>query len=181
MSELIVRHCAPTLAGLKTGSLFTSSFESREQLTQELRWLNRTFVPKGLRAVPLRYDGKRALIYVYRPDRLRQDLLNEDADELLRQRGYQRQEPSRCVAKLAEQMRSGEEFPHEVGLFLGYPPEDVKGFIEKRSDWKCVGTWKVYGNEQQAMRTFEQYRKCTRVYHECYRKNGSIDRLVVKR
>ena len=25
------------------------------------------------------------------------------------------------------------EFPHEVGLFLSYPPEDVKGFIDHRA------------------------------------------------
>ena len=40
------------------------------------------------------------------------------------------------------------EFPHEVGLFLSYPPEDVKGFIAHRAnDFKCAGLWKVYGNE----------------------------------
>ena len=32
------------------------------------------------------------------------------------------------------------EFPHEVGLFLSYPPEDVKGFIDHRAnDFKCAG------------------------------------------
>ena len=32
------------------------------------------------------------------------------------------------------------EFPHEVGLFLGYPPEDVKGFIDHRANnFKCAG------------------------------------------
>ena len=32
------------------------------------------------------------------------------------------------------------EFPREVGLFLSYPPEDVKGFIDHRAnDFKCAG------------------------------------------
>ena len=32
------------------------------------------------------------------------------------------------------------ELPHEVGLFLSYPPEDVKGFIDHRAnDFKCAG------------------------------------------
>ena len=31
------------------------------------------------------------------------------------------------------------EFPHEVGLFLSYPPEDVKGFIDHRANnFKCT-------------------------------------------
>ena len=45
------------------------------------------------------------------------------------------------------------EFPHEIGLFLGYPPEDVQGFLENRL-CKCVGCWKVYGDEQAAQNGF---------------------------
>ena len=38
-----------------------------------------------------------------------------------------------------------------MGLFLSYPPEDVKGFIDHRAnDFKCAGLWKVYGDEEKA-------------------------------
>ena len=41
MSEdLIVRHCAPTLAGLKTGNMFTATFASKAQLDSEVQQLN---------------------------------------------------------------------------------------------------------------------------------------------
>ena len=54
------------------------------------------------------------------------------------------------------------DFPHEIGVFLGYPIEDVKGFIESpHSGYKTVGTWKVYSNEECAAKTFEQYRRCS--------------------
>lgn len=57
------------------------------------------------------------------------------------------------------------EFPHEVGLFLSYPPEDVKGFIDHRAnDFKCAGLWKVYGDEEKVRSLFEKYRKCTEIY-----------------
>ena len=50
------------------------------------------------------------------------------------------------------------EFPHEVGLFLSYPPEDVKGFIDHRAnDFKCAGLWKVYGDVEQARAAFRLY------------------------
>ena len=40
--------------------------------------------------------------------------------------------------------RESGEFPHEVGLFLSYPPEDVKGFIDHRANnFKCAGLWTV--------------------------------------
>ena len=37
-----------------------------------------------------------------------------------------------------------QEFPHEMGLLLGYPVEDVKGFIRNGGE-NClyIGYWKV--------------------------------------
>ena len=35
--EVVLRHCAPTLAGIKTGSLFSYAYSSKEVLGQELR------------------------------------------------------------------------------------------------------------------------------------------------
>ena len=46
--ELVVRQCAPTLAGIKSGSLFPCAFASRAELTAELRRMNARLVPKGL-------------------------------------------------------------------------------------------------------------------------------------
>ena len=53
--EQVVRNCAPTLAGLKTGNLFACPYESREDLLDFLRSLNRRLGKKGVRAVPLRW------------------------------------------------------------------------------------------------------------------------------
>ena len=39
--ELVVRQCAPTLAGIKTGSLFSCPCGSPEELRQEVRRINR--------------------------------------------------------------------------------------------------------------------------------------------
>ena len=72
------------------------------------------------------------------------------------------------------------DFPHEVGLFLSYPPEDVKGFIENRAaNAKCTGVWKVYGDERQARQTFAKYKKCTQVYCERWQSGSGLDKLAV--
>ena len=62
--ELIVRHCAPTLANLKTGSLFVCPITDRPSFFSSLRSLNELLVPKGLRALPLRIRERSALIEV---------------------------------------------------------------------------------------------------------------------
>ena len=59
-------------------------------------------------------------------------------------------------------VRLGEEdFPHEIGLFLGYPPVDVEGFCRNRGqNYKLCGCWKVYGDADAAQRYFDRCNRC---------------------
>ena len=178
--EMIVRQCAPTLAGIKTGSLFPCPYESRTQLMDEIRAMNHMLVPKGLCMLPVRCEGGSALLYVYRPGRLQQDLQNDLAQRLLQKAGYSRGGCALCVSQLVQRLRRQEDFPHEVGLFLSYPPEDVKGFIDHRAnDFKCAGLWKVYGDEEKARSLFEKYRKCTEIYCTLWQSGLKLEQLAV--
>ena len=77
-------------------------------------------------------------------------------------------------------MQADDAFPQEVGFFLGYPPEDVCGFIEQGArNYKCVGCWKVYGDEQQARKTFAKYKKCIDAYCRRYAAGQSVEWLIV--
>ena len=69
--ETVVRQCAPTLAGIKTGSLFPCPYDSRQQLLADIRRMNRVLVPRGLCLLPMRLGQGRALLYLYRPQALR--------------------------------------------------------------------------------------------------------------
>ena len=174
--ELIVRHCAPTLANLKTGSLFVCPITDKPSFFSSLRSLNELLVPKGLRALPLRIREHSALIYLYRPSRLKKDLEDPAAIKILQEHGYSCY--GKCLPKLMERVRASEEFPHEIGLFLGYPPEDVQGFLDHRP-CKCTGCWKVYGDENKAKKTFDLYKKCERVYCQQLAHGTDIERLTV--
>ena len=85
--EYVVRQCAPTLAGIKTGSLFPCPYQSRQALMSEIRALNRRLSPKGLILLPVRYLDGKALLYLYRPSNLRQDLKDRLAAHVLEQAG----------------------------------------------------------------------------------------------
>lgn len=178
--ELIVRHCSPTLAGLKTGNLFVCPYSDREELICALRSLNQRLVPKGVRVVPLRISGEKVLLYIYRPGMLEDDLSAQEAVDILTEHGYSIGNPGKCIVKLRGRLSENEEFPHEIGLFLGYPPEDVRGFIENRArGYKCVGCWKVYGDEECAKKKFAKYKKCTDIYCSLWAAGKSIERLTV--
>jgi len=178
--ELLVIYCSPTLAGLKTGNLFTAAYQKGERLLDEIRRLNRLLAPKGLRVIPMREIGNRVLIYVYRPSKLEKDFSDCQTAAMLRKLGYPCEKPERCIVYLAEKLRENQTFPHEIGLFLGYPPEDVQGFIENRAGhFKYVGYWKVYGDVEQAQIRFQMYKKCTDIYYAQWLKGFSIERLTV--
>ena len=71
-------------------------------------------------------------------------------------------------------------FPHEVGLFLGYPLDDVTGFIEQKGkNYKCCGIWKVYGNEKQTQMLFRKLKKCSEIYRRLFADGRSILQLTV--
>ena len=179
--EFLVEHCAPTFAGLKTGNLFRISYADVTAFRGELRSLNDILKKKGLRAVPVRMTTSFALIYLYRPDFLKRDLSGEEVARILRSLGYEPQSVNRSVAFLARMMREKEIFPHEVGLFLGYPPEDVLGFMNNsREGVKCVGCWKVYGDEARARAAFWRFQRCREVFEENVQRGRKLEALIVR-
>ena len=116
--RILVEHCAPTLAGLKTAGLINVAYDKRESANCEICRLNRLLAKKGVRIIPLRYRKGRVLLYVYRPAMLKKDMENKQARSMLREQGYTFEHADCGVAQLAKRMKQSGDFPHEVGLFL---------------------------------------------------------------
>ena len=85
-----------------------------------------------------------------------------------------------CLRQLASRLCLQAEFPHEIGVFLGYPLDDVKGFIRhKGRNYTYCGCWKCYGDPQAARRRFEGFRRCTETFRRRYAAGTPIIQLVV--
>ncbi len=84
------------------------------------------------------------------------------------------------------------EFPHEVGIFLGYPLKDVMGFVYNKQDSYCSSLkcgWRVYGSPEESIRlkkTFtmaetlagmilNEFKDVQRCIHEILRRKGTIN------
>ena len=85
--EILIKQGAPTLAGIKTGSLFPCPCDDREALLADVRRLNRLLVPKGLCLLPIRFKDGQALLYLYRPAVLHRDLQDRLAQRILSEAG----------------------------------------------------------------------------------------------
>ena len=152
---------APTINGIKAATLinFRRNDEDIRSLWNEHadEWL----APLNVQALLLNEQGqhKNALVMIYRRELLAKALSCDEACCILREYGYPLHDVDACLECLRGKFSTG--FPHEIGLFLDYPPEDVRGFIENRTAKKISSPyyWKVYGNIHRAIEKFRQY-KC---------------------
>jgi len=97
-----------------------------------------------------------------------------------KQCGYSLENSNSCVVQLIDKLQNSEDFPHEIGLFLGYPPEDVDGFMHSsRVGCKHTGVWKVYGDVEKAKQTFALYDKYTQLYSLRRSMGHSLEQLAI--
>lgn len=181
LEQYLIGHCAPTLANIKTANLFGYRFASQAELERQMEEIRQILSPKGVSVRILHERGGRALIYVYRRQRLLCDLEADEVRSFLGGYGYDDFSEEPVLDTLAGRIQNaGGEFPHEIGLFLGYPLGDVKGFIKhKGQNCKCVGCWKVYCDECEAQRQFCRFEKCRSIYCRLYREGRGLSRLIV--
>lgn len=183
LEESWVEHCAPTLAGLKVASLCCHRPGDLREFALQCRVWREWFGRYGLRLAVLKgcREKKSYLLCLYREKALRRVLQAPENREYLASAGYEIQDSTDgMLAQLARRLRRDGEFPHEIGLFLGYPLEDVKGFVRhKGKNFTCCGCWKAYGDPEAARRLFERYGACTRLYKKRYASGTPVTALIV--
>lgn len=180
LETALIVNCAPTLAGMKTANLFSFIFQSRRAVLKELRDLNKTLNIRGVHIEPLLWRDKSVLLYVYRPKYLQEELQRSEIMELLEMYGYSDYEMKNCICRLKRRLTDYDCFPHEIGVFLGYPLEDVRGFIEnKGKNCKTCGIWKVYCNEAEKQKLFQKFKKCTEVYMKVFNEGRKLLQMTV--
>ena len=153
-------HAAPTLMGEKCGSLLSLSEEEFDIAGNAELFLGQ-MGGRGLRMRIIPKEFGRSLVYVYSEKLLEKRLRCKAVRRFLTGCGYPADAGTeQLLDRLCERLRA-DSFPHEIGIFLDYPLEDVEGFIRNCGQGcKLCGMWKVYGDVERAKRTFERYRCC---------------------
>lgn len=153
----ILYHAAPVLHSDKPAVLLT--FATNHRNLKALWDMYRHEFPYGhsLKFYEIKRDHGHACVLFYNEAALTQRLMPADVQAFLHSEGYEKTE--RLIDILAT-LRSHSVgcCPHEVGIFLGYPLEDVLGFIA--NDGKnCLacGYWKVYADPDAKAAQFKAY------------------------
>ncbi|MCC8069306.1 MAG: DUF3793 family protein [Ruminococcus sp.] len=179
LRESFIEYCSPTLASLKVASLFRYTYSTIDSMYSIVRHENLWLNQKGVYLEIITYNEKSALIYMFREKQLNEILGNAEVQEFLSSCGYSDFSISSSIQTLKSNFKSM-PCPHEVGVFLGYPLPDVISFIENcGKNCECCGYWKVYHNKNEALKTFQRFKKCTNVYKRLFSEGTSIKRLTV--
>jgi hypothetical protein len=175
IEDMIIRHCSPVLLGCKPAALFALAANKAESLPG--------FVPPGIGCLVIREQEGGLLVFFFAKALLEKTVLGDSAVRgTLIGMGYpSRYSLSVFLAHLQSRF-AYHKCPHEVGLFLGYPLDDVLGFIRHRGrGYKLCGVWKVYGDVEQAKKHFRQYDLCRKCMEDHFRGGGDQPRPALRR
>jgi hypothetical protein len=152
--ELFIRWAAgPVIGGVKPSSMVRLP---RDELGRAWNsWGEEICRALDLSAVILRQSPGGSLLLLYRR-RMLQRALKGPSGRRLRSLAYPVGSGlNPCLAYLAGRFADSAPFPHEVGIFLGYPLEDVIAFCAGTlRPYDCRGYWKVYHRPEKAARAF---------------------------
>lgn len=147
--------CAPVITGIKISNLFIVASEDEDAV--------RTILKKTgiIHYRLLRQEGKSTFL-LFRIPELAAYLQDPNVQHILAEHGYSDLSLGGILRmfqyRYETYMNQGEGFPHEMGLLLGYPIEDVRGFIEHRGkNYLYAGYWKVYADVEEKRQLFEAY------------------------
>ena len=108
--------------------------------------------------VELRESEKSLIVLIYNKDLLTKCINKDQNTRFLQSIGYEKSESIHNTLQTLKDRYKIYKCPHELGVFLGFPIEDVKDFMNC-SNKKCLlcGYWKVYNNENEAKKIFKLY------------------------
>lgn len=172
----IAFHCAPLLAGLKMSNLLMLQNKEIDRVTSILK-------QAGISYFIVAVATEKAAVLLFDRHRLESYLQEEKVWEIFRDMGYQNHTMGKILytfrLRYEKYLLWNQGFPHEMGLLLGYPVEDVKGYILNEGE-NCLytGYWKVYGNLTETMALFLQFEKARDVLMEFLANGISIIEVV---
>jgi hypothetical protein len=151
----IALQCAPLLTGIKISNLFIVATGNAKHVFQR-------FQGTPIAMCVLCKTKQKTVFFLYRQEELETYLRSPKVKELLEYLGYESHQLNtvlkECSKRYQQYVTDEKEFPHELGLLLGYPTEDVIGFIENQGKNPLyTGYWKVYSNLREALNLFEKY------------------------
>lgn len=155
LENQLILQCAPLIVGLRMAGLF---IVSRKEVWRVYGLLRDSMLSYYVLCV----GRERVIFLLFCRRRLSDYLMREKVRACLRECGYpdtHMEGMLRLCRQRYQCYQTGEaQFPHELGLFLGYPLADVCGFIRNHGKSSLyTGYWKVYEDVAYKRKLFRMF------------------------
>lgn len=158
--------CAPLITGARISNMLMIDSADESAMRVILR-------ASGISHFRLAARNEKTAFLLFRRSLLEAYLNNSEALDILKKAGYEDFSFGKILLRFKKHYEAylndeHKQFPHEMGLLLGYPIEDVRGFIE-HNGCGCLysGYWKVYRNvplKRRCLRILKRRRKVSYSY-----------------
>lgn len=155
--SVIMCNAAPTIKNHKTSSLINFRNNNRNLKDIWEKYKNEVKEKIDVDFFELKKDETSTLVLFYNREKIKLGIRDNRSMEFLKRFGYnENMDIHECLSLLGKRFKN--LCPHEIGVFLGYPIEDVVSFVDyPSSKCKMVGYWKVYHDIEKAEIIFNKY------------------------
>lgn len=158
---LLALHCSPTISGIKPSNLISCYKKEYNSIPHLVYYYNNILNPKNIFLEILSEYDSYYLVLIYNKVLLNNILSNTLSKKFLNNYGYIDLSIPSVLIKLKDTLQNNTIFPHEIGVILGYPVDDIISFINNDGkNYKFFGYWKVYSNESKCRYLFNLYTNC---------------------
>lgn len=160
IENFLVYHTALVIAKVKPAVTITLGKRKIERINAWNKYGRKFLNSIDLKCIELRETKNSIILLVYDEELLEKEINTRDHIEFLKNLGYSQELNINEYVRFLKIRYEKYHCPHELGVFLGIPIEDVKDFM-KCTDKKCLlcGYWKVYNNKDDAEKIFTKYDK----------------------
>ena len=165
VSYILANYGMPTLLRAKPSNLINVNKNYIEDKIKFFHLLEKEINQFGSNQSVIYENDSMYLIMIYNSKILSRVFQQEQNKDMLTYHGYEfdefvvEQAIDRLKKRYQEYKHGREDFPHEMGIMLGYPIEDVEDFIKNHGqNYKFCGLWKVYNDVDKAVKVFEYCR-----------------------
>lgn len=158
MMNVIAFNVAPTIKGLKAATTVTLCNHDRNMMDNWKSNKKKLLQKFNISAFELKETANAVVVLFYKESVLENKINNQLVQCYLSSFGYTPEMTITEKLTLLKKRYQKNACPHELGLFLGFPLEDVKTFIESpHIECLICGYWKVYKDKHYAIKTFKDF------------------------
>lgn len=148
-----------TLTGVKPAELINVSIngENKRQWEEGKMLLNSCC---RFKVIPLRVKNKKELVFFFHRKALDETLHQRSVLLFLKGLHYPKEYCLEDYVDFLLEKYQNSSFPHEIGIFLGYPVKDVLGYLGHPA-LRLTGIkgWRYYGHGKISIHTYKKYKE----------------------